>query len=78
MGTTLRLFMAAILFTVGAAVVSAQDASGAPPPAAPDAVKPVDPLQPIPFAEPGKPAVEQPALTIDPSAVAVEPVVPAG
>ena len=76
MGTTVRLFMAALLFTTAAAVVSAQDASAAPPPAAPDAVKPVEPLQAIPFAEPGTPAVE-PALTIDQSAVAVEPVVPA-
>ncbi len=76
MGTTLRLFIAAILFTTAAAVVSAQDASVAAPPAAPDAVKPVEPLQAIPFAEPGTPAVE-PALTIDQSAVAVEPVVPA-
>jgi cytoskeletal protein RodZ len=76
MRSTFRLFMAAILFTAVAGVVSAQDASAAPPPTAPDVVKPVDQLPPIPIAEPVAPAIE-PAQTIDQSALAVEPVAPA-
>src|ERR1700674_201870 len=78
MRSTFRLFMAAILFTAVAGVVSAQDASAAPPPAAPDVVKPVDQLPPIPIAAPNAPAVE-PALTVDQSALTVEPTArPAG
>lgn len=74
MRSTSRLFLAAILFIVAAGIASAQDASAAPPPAAPDAVKPVDELQPIPFAGPNTIPVE-PGLTVDPSVMAVEPVV---
>jgi len=70
------LFLAAILFIVAAGVASAQDASAAPPPAAPDTVQPVDQLKQIPVAEPSTLPVE-PALTVDPSAVAVEPIVAA-
>jgi len=76
MRSTSRLFLAAILFIVAAGIASAQDASAAPPPAAPDAVQPVDQLKQIPVAEPSTLPVE-PALTVDPSAVAVEPIVAA-
>ena len=76
MRSTSRLFLAAILFIVVAGVASAQDASAVPPPAAPDAVQPVDQLKQIPVAEPSTLPVE-PALTVDPSAVAVEPIVAA-
>jgi len=76
MRSTSRLFLAAILFIVAAGIASAQDASAAPPPAAPDTVQPVDQLKQIPVAEPSTLPVE-PALTVDPSAVAVEPIVAA-
>jgi len=80
MRSTSRLFLAAILFIVAAGIASAQDASAAPPPAAPDAVQaqpqPVVELQQIPVTGPGTLPVE-PALTVDPSAVAVEPIVAA-
>jgi len=75
MRSTFRLSMAAVLLIAAAGIARAQDASAAPPPAAPDVVKPIGELQPIPFAG-SAPAVE-PALTIDQSAIAVEPVVPA-
>jgi hypothetical protein len=74
MRTTSRLFLAAILFIVAAGIASAQDATAAPPSAAPDVVKPVDQLQPIPFAGTNT-APPEPALTVDPSAVAIEPLV---
>ena len=73
MRSTCRLFLAAILFIVAAGIASAQDASAAPPPAAPDVVKPVDPLPPIPIAGPNTFPVE-PGITVDPSALTVEPI----
>jgi cobalamin biosynthesis Mg chelatase CobN len=76
MRSTCRLFMAAILLTMAAGVASAQDASAAPPPSAPDVANPVAQLPPIPIAEPSAPAV-QPALTVDQSALTVEPAPPA-
>ena len=75
MRSTCRLFMAAILLTMAAGVASAQDASAAPPPSAPDVANPVAQLPPIPIAEPNAPAV-QPALTVDQSALTIEPVAP--
>ena len=76
MRTTFRLSLAAVLLIAAAGIARAQDASAAPPPAAPDlVVTPVADLPAIPFAGPA-PAAE-PALTIDQSAIAVEPVVPA-
>jgi hypothetical protein len=79
MRSTFRLFMAAILLTVAAGFASAQESSEPPPPPAPDAAVPVVPvveLPPIPVAapvqDPNAPAVD-PALTIDPSALAVAP-----
>ena len=74
MRSTSRLFLASILFIVAAGIASAQDASAAPPPAAPDVVNPVDQLQPIPFAGPNTIPVE-PGVTVDPSVLPVEPVV---
>jgi outer membrane biosynthesis protein TonB len=77
MRSTCRLFLAAILFTVVAGFVSAQDPSEAPPPQPPPVVtEPVAELPVIPAAEPEVPAVE-PALTADQTAPPVEPVVPA-
>jgi outer membrane biosynthesis protein TonB len=76
MRPTIRLFMAAILFTAVAGVASAQDASAAPPPPAPDVAQPVAELPTIPFAEPNPPAVE-PALTLGQDALTVEPAPPA-
>ncbi len=76
MRLTSRTFLAAVLFIVAAGVARAQD-SAAPPPVAPEAVvAPVPVAQPpaIPPVDPNAPAVE-PALTIDQSALAVEPVV---
>jgi hypothetical protein len=76
MRSTCRLFMAAILFIAVAGFARAQD-SASPPPVAPDAVvSPPAELPVIPFANPEPPPVE-PALTIDQSALAVEPVAPA-
>jgi outer membrane biosynthesis protein TonB len=72
MRSTSRLFMAAVLFIVAAGVARAQD-SAAPPPVAPEAVVAPAPLPAIPIVDPNAPAVE-PALTIDHSALAVEPV----
>ena len=72
MRSTIRLFMAAILFIAAAGVVSAQDP--APPPPAPDVAKPAE-LPPLPIAEPMAPLVE-PALTLGPTALAVETAAP--
>jgi outer membrane biosynthesis protein TonB len=74
MRSTIRLFMAAILFTALAGVVSAQDP--APPPPAPDVAEPVV-LLPLPIAEPNPTAVE-PAITADPNAPPVEPALTLG
>ena len=75
MRSTFRLSLAVILLIAAAGIARAQD-SAAPPPAPPDsAVAPVAQLPVIPFAGP-EPAVE-PALTVDPSALGVEPVVSA-
>ena len=75
-----RLFMAAILLTLAAGFASAQESSEPPPPPAPDVAVPlpVVELPPIPFGvaapvpDPNAPAVD-PALTIDPSVLAVAP-----
>ena len=72
MRSTCRLFLAAILFITAAGIASAQDASAAPPPA-PDVAKPVDQLQPIPFAGANAFPVE-PGITVDPSVLPVVPV----
>jgi len=71
MRSTIRLFMAAILFIAAAGVVSAQDPA-APP--GPDVAKPAE-LPPLPIAEPMAPLVE-PALTLGPTALAVETAAP--
>jgi len=63
--------MAAILFIAAAGVVSAQDPA-APP--GPDVAKPAE-LPPLPIAEPMAPLVE-PALTLGPTALAVETAAP--
>ena len=80
MRSTSRSFMAAVLFMVAAGVARAQD-SAAPPPVAPEPVvapvpAPAPELPALPVADPNAPAVE-PARTIDQSAIAVEPFVPA-
>ena len=77
MRSTFRLSLAVVLLIAAAGIARAQD-SAAPPPAPPDsavAPAPVSELPAIPFAGP-EPAVE-PALTVNPSALAVEPVVSA-
>ncbi len=86
MRSTIRLFMAAILFIAAAGVVSAQDP--APPPPAPDVAKPAE-LPPLPVADPNAQAVAraptadqtappvEPALTLGPEALAVETAAPA-
>jgi len=77
MRSTFRLSLAVVLLIAAAGIARAQD-SAAPPPAPPDsavAAAPVSELPAIPFAGP-EPAVE-PALTVNPSALAVEPVVSA-
>ena len=86
MRSTIRLFMAAILFIAAAGLVSAQDPAPAPP--APDVAKPAE-LPPLPIAEPNAPAVApaptadqtappvEPALTLGPDALAVETAAPA-
>lgn len=86
MRSTIRLFMAAILFIAAAGLVSAQDPAPAPP--APDVAKPAE-LPPLPIAEPNAPAVVsaptadqteplvEPALTLGPTALAVETAAPA-
>ena len=75
MRSAIRLFMASILFTVAAGYAGAQEASEPPPPA-PEVGVPVPELPPIPLAsfvqDPNAPAVD-PALTIDPSVLAVAP-----
>ena len=86
MRSTVRLFMAAILFIAAAGLVSAQDPAPAPP--APDVAKPAE-LPPLPIADPNAQAVApaptadqtappvEPALTLGPSALAVETAAPA-
>ena len=81
MRSAFRLFMVSVLFTVAAGFASAQESSEPPPPPAPDVAVPVVPvveLPPIPVLvaapvpDPNAPAVD-PALTIDPSVLAVAP-----
>ena len=80
MRSAFRLFMASIVLTVAAGFAFAQESSEPPPPPVPDAAVPVVelPLPPIPLVvaapvpDPNAPAVD-PALTIDPSVLAVAP-----
>jgi hypothetical protein len=86
MRSTIRLFMAAILFIAAAGLVSAQDPAPAPP--APDVAKPAE-LPPLPIADPNAQAVApaptadqaaplgEPALTLGPTALTVETAAPA-
>jgi outer membrane biosynthesis protein TonB len=86
MRSTIRLFMAAILFIAAAGLVSAQDPAPAPP--APEVAKPAE-LPPLPVADPNAQAVApaptadqtappvEPALTLGPDALAVETAAPA-
>ncbi len=78
MRSTSRRFLAAILLTAAAGFALSQEASAPPPPPAPDVAAPVATLPQIPAAvvapvpDPNAPPVD-PALTIDPSALAVAP-----
>ena len=80
MRSAFRLFMASIVLTVAAGFAWAQESSEPPPPPVPDAAVPVVelPLPPIPLVvaapvpDPNAAAVD-PALTIDPSVLAVAP-----
>jgi hypothetical protein len=78
MRSTSRRFLAAILLTAAAGFALSQEASAPPPPPAPDVAAPVAELPQLPVAavapvpDPNAAAVN-PAVTIDPSALAVAP-----
>ncbi len=78
MRSTVRLFLAALALISTTAFARAQD-SAAPVPVSLDAfgtpVSALSELPAIPFAD-GRASVREPALTIDPSAVTIEPIAP--